>query len=476
MVSSGARRLVTSFGTVAYVDPATLELRHGPIASSPANLELRGADAHGQLVYAPDPVRSHPVTLFSETASATIMDPRGGLSGAGQCLCIDTFPDQTIALSVGGLFTTAEPDGRIALSRIERRLWETFLPLDPGLLAKLCWVAANSWVIQTARRIITPDDVRFAPHFRLLLGDLSVDMRAYGRPGATIDTGAEPSCISVLHDGWKIERLLRYQPLIYFAAFGEQGIFDCLEIALASLARFADWAGRVVILTDRAPEELAPLIPDPLRSRVHLLRCNPVDVLGFTLARYALQDVPLVRSHQPLLYVDTDVVFDGNLSSLMIDILLSGAACFLPEREMFDYDFYGEPLFQADGSFAPEQTRGLSSGAIGIPTLDQVADQFDLIVKTAQAYVASVGNRDVFCCYDQPFANYVFQKLGGFDTAVLPRHAILHHSSYANPAERRGFVHFCGGVGMSAPKLIRMAQYYDDLAAHEPAAVTAEAV
>jgi hypothetical protein len=232
--------------------------------------------------------------------------------------------------------------------------------------------------------------------------------------------------------------------------------------------------GRVVVLTDRRQEELAPLIPAPLRSRIQLHRCNPGHVLGFTLARYALQDLPLVHTYQPMLYVDTDVVFDGDLSNLMIDILLSDAACFLPEREMFDYDFYGEPLFHADGSFAPEHTRGLSSGVIGVPNLDRVAEQFDLTIETAQAYVASVGNKDVFCCYDQPFANYVFKKLGGFDEAVLPRHAILHHSSYADPAERRGVVHFCAGVGLSASKLIRMVQYYDALAADEQAAVMAK--
>jgi hypothetical protein len=58
---------------------------------------------------------------------------------------------------------------------------------------------------------------------------------------------------------------------------------------------------------------------------------------------------------------------------------------------------------------------------------------------------------------------------------VLPRYGSLHHSSYADVKDRKGFVHFCGGVGASAPKLVRMAQYFDDLSRLEKAAAATEA-
>ena len=211
-----------------------------------------------------------------------------------------------------------------------------------------------------------------------------MDLRAYARTGERLVPPGfkDAAFVSLLHQGWKAERLFRYRPLIYFAAFGDDSIFQCLETALASLDRFAQWPGSVLILTDRAPDALAPLIPERLRPRIHVHRSNPGDVLGFTLARYAVGAAPVAHTHQPLLYVDADVVFDGDLTGLMIDVLLSGCACFLPERTMFDYDFYGEPLFRADGGFLPSYDRGLSSGAIGIPTLAQVSDAFRLILES----------------------------------------------------------------------------------------------
>jgi hypothetical protein len=339
------------------------------------------------------------------------------------------------------------------------------LPLSLGAFELIKHFAADAWVAQSKRRLITPQEVRFTRDFRLLMGELNLDLRTYARRGVEPVPPGFPDAafVSVLHQGWRAERLFPYRPLIYFGAFGDESIFQCLEIALASLDRFAEWPGSILILTDRAPDALAPLIPERFRPRLHIHRSNPGDVLGFTLARYAVGSVAIAHTHQPLLYVDADVVFDGDLTALTIDVLLSGRACFLPEREMFDYDFYGEPLFRADDGFRPSYKRGLSSGAIGLPSLAQVADSFRLILEIADAYPETAANRDLFCCYDQPFANYVFHKLGGFDATVLPRHASLHHSSYADVKDRKGFVHFCGGVGVSAPKLVRMAQYFDDL-------------
>ncbi len=397
-------------------------------------------------------------------------------SGEGQEFTVEACPDGVVALRSGHLYVAAEPDGRITLSRVQAREWEAFLPLRNDVLTEIREVATKDWVAQTRRRTISADTVRFAPDFRMVVGDMLVDLRSYAVGNPLKRKRAEAGSLDLLYGGWRVERMHRYQPLIYFTAFGDDGIFECLEIALASLARFARWSGSVLILTDRTSEEMAPLIPSALRAQTHLHRCNPVDVLGFTLARYTVDEIPFAKAHQPLLYVDTDVVFDRPLDDLMMDILLSDNISFLPEREMFDYDFYGEPLFHADDRFRPAYTRGLSSGAIGIPSLERAADSFRTIVAVADAYAAAQGRRDVFNCYDQPFANYIFHKLGGFDPAILDRHASLHHSSYADVKDRKGFVHFCGGVGVSAPKLVRMAQYFDDLAQLERVPEAAEAL
>ncbi|MBV8576173.1 MAG: hypothetical protein JOZ58_14200 [Acetobacteraceae bacterium] len=474
-----SRRLLTYFGTVVFVDPLTLQVRHGPVGSSPRNVALRMEGADGQLFYAPEGIGGAPIALFKDGAAATASGAHTALSGTGQALRIDFLPDGAVGLSSGKRYVAAEQDGRITLSRNERRDWETFLPLSESAFELVEWLSVRSWVTQGKRQLITPEQVRVGAEFRLMLGELSLDLRAYVRAGDALLAAPgfqDAPSISVLHQGWRAERLFLYKPLIYFGVFGDDAIFQCLEIALASLDRFAAWPGAVLILTDRAPDSIARLIPERFRPRLHIHLCNPGDVLGFTLARYAIGSIPFAHHHQPLLYSDADVVFDGDLTPLMTDILLADGACFLPERPMFDYDFYGEPLFWADDGFQPSYDRGLSSGAIGIPNLAKVADSFRLILQIADAYPDTVANRDLFCCYDQPFANYVFHKLGGFDATVLPRHGSLHHSSYADVKDRKGFVHFCGGVGLSAPKLVRMAQYYDDLSRMESARMEAETV
>ena len=83
--------------------------------------------------------------------SATARGAHTALSGSGQVLRIDFLPDGAVGLSSGKLHVAAEQDGRITLSRNERRDWETFLPLSESAFEMVDWLSVHSWVTQAKR-------------------------------------------------------------------------------------------------------------------------------------------------------------------------------------------------------------------------------------------------------------------------------------------------------------------------------------
>ncbi len=111
---SGLRtRLLTAFGTVVHVDPASGELRHGPIESSPANAWFvaepgsRGPHRLGRLVHDP-----------------------GDDSGAPMTLELIPLERGLVALAAGGRFLSANPEGRVALAAPLCSTWELFVPSE----------------------------------------------------------------------------------------------------------------------------------------------------------------------------------------------------------------------------------------------------------------------------------------------------------------------------------------------------------
>jgi hypothetical protein len=124
-------RLFTAFGTVLFVDPASRELRHGPVDSSPPNAfflrdrELSGPSAKGFLSY--DTATAREPVLCG--AGGSYSPPQGEGRGGADATLIELIPLERglIALRAGDLFLSAVPDGRITLAVSTCSTWELFL-------------------------------------------------------------------------------------------------------------------------------------------------------------------------------------------------------------------------------------------------------------------------------------------------------------------------------------------------------------
>jgi hypothetical protein len=373
--------------------------------------------------------------------------------------------DGTLAFCRNGRYLAAGPDMRVEHDRTEVRDWETFFPISLADLAHLRTIHANDWLLDRSHCLIRRDSIMITPGHRLCFGSWQVALRHL----LPLDGGTLPHSFSVDPDGWQLERAHRYRPLVYFAAFGKPAFLALLKVAIESLIGFGNYDGAILVLTDTPPTRLHALLPGLDAARLVVLPMKPTDRVGFLAARYAILDWPDAASFQPILYCDTDIVFDLPIAPLLQAIATSRRICAPAE----DFSLLardpsvGAELMAADGA-QPRYAIGFNSGTLGIPNLTEHGDALRL-TRTILVNRADLLGRRRPGFIDQPIANYVSFRSGHFDTQVLTRFVRYGWPDISrDTAGRCGLVHFFYPPGNAQAKYQAMEQYRTALTAVDP--------
>jgi hypothetical protein len=333
------------------------------------------------------------------------------------------------------------------------------------VLRLLC---TERWFSIAHQKLLDPEDIRLlggslvpeaADKYICKVGQISTEL------GHLLEARIEGSpckSITFTYDDWKIEKLIRFRPLIYFAAFGNDQIFRSLGLAIESLIEMGEYRDTVMVLTNVSRKEMGFYLPVRYLPQIRYAYMPGLDLLDFTLARYRIAEVSGAFSFQPILYLDTDIICNASVTDILVDILRSDGLCLCAELDLYNSaDFYGASLFHADPTAQPREPRGLTSGLIGLPNID-AASTFSSILRTAYAHARTAG-RFALPYMDQPIVNYVLHKLGGFSTDVLSSHVLNLNGNFSIPnheTPKVGFVHFCGGIGNTSAKLPAIERYY----------------
>jgi hypothetical protein len=373
------------------------------------------------------------------------------------------------AFSSGEYFVCAEPDGQINCSRIRVGSFETFLLCDVEHFATLEFIVENKWLRRLAGESIDVTDVELLPDFKLRVGRVVLPIsEAVDALRGHRNSRKFPREICLNFDGWKLDRYVLYRPLAYFVAYGNDEIFDCMEMAIRSLFELGDWMGDVMIVTDHEHLDFPERLPVALKERIHIVAFLAGDVLDYTLARYKIAKLEIVDYYQPIIYIDVDVICDSPIEGFLKSLSFSSLLEVCPEGPLGqEEDYFGNSLLKEDGTGCVFGDVGMSSGIFAFKDIQDQKQTFDLLCGTADRWSASTGKRRLVC-YDQPFLNYILYKTsvqyGTRLDKIVHNHA-NHRPALAAPVGK-GLVHFPGGVGNSAPKLIQMRNYISILESH----------
>ena len=328
-------------------------------------------------------------------------------------------------------------------------------------------LAGSHWLTRAPARIVRAAP---APDGRWTIGGLSVtkaELEA-ARPNGPIE---QVRSFTLLHGGWRVASFTLFRPLVYFAAFGADEIFDCLACGVSSLLGFGGWQWDVLVLTAPAQADhvRSVLAPAGLGPRLHVATVTPCDTpLDWCMARYRLDAHPIAAAAQPMLYLDVDIVCDRPLEPLLALIAESPSIHACAEGRLGEGDpassghWFGWRLLAEDDAPFDREARGFSAGALGMANAASARPAFPLIMRSVYADAAQSDGGRKLAGLDQPFANYVMRKLGCIDTGPMSQVLKLHRldigqSRFPTPLAAKGLVHFLGAP--TSEKLAAMRAY-----------------
>jgi hypothetical protein len=270
------------------------------------------------------------------------------------------------------------------------------------------------------------------------VGSLAIDLR-WNLP---FDRSEWPHRLPVLRDGWRIDQIYRYRPVIYYAAFGAAFVMQQFALSLTSLVTAGAYDGAILVMTDRTAAEIAALVPPGMQAPLVVLPMAACDKMAAMAARLTIGGWADGWRFQPLLYVDADILFDLPVAPMLWAIARSDqiSAPAEPKEPLATSVFVGSDLLREDNC-DPGSVLGFNSGTLGIPNLQRHARMLDFMSRVMSNRATMYG-REALPYTDQSIANYVLFRLERGDTALIsPFVRLADHT--AEPTGRRGLVHYC---------------------------------
>lgn len=384
-----------------------------------------------------------------------------------------------ISIEGNGVCLGAPADGSVVLARQTAGQTEAFYPIDPADAAFLDEIADRIWIASGSGLVAKIGDpihgIAIVRDFHARIGLLYIPIRDLLAARHRRFRGGW----SIVYDHWRVEHLIPFRPLIYMIAYGKQEIFETMALLLQTLWEFGQYDGEVLIFSDRDLAALQPYIPPELRAKTKAATAPVRDITDMMAIKYRICDMPELDAYRPLLYLDTDIVCNAPIEPLLRILARTQRICVPLELDLRGaHNYYGSLLFATDTAAPIRNDRGFSAGLLGIPSTEIARQTFPLILDSMFGLARQQPRRESMdsIFYDQGIANYVMHKTDAADFDIMTQHVVTPVDFHRplSTIERRGFAHFCGGVGDAQLKLSAMRAYVAHLREGPQSTITAD--
>jgi len=247
-------------------------------------------------------------------------------------------------------------------------------------------------------------------------------------------------------------------PLIWTCVYGGDDYFNILRISLESLVKYGSYKRSICIFSDRDQQQTLQYVPTEMWAWTIVLPLND-DTPSFKTRWECVKFLP--ECHEPILHVDTDVVFDATIEPVLHELFKSKKMSFSSERLLYpqlqnrvselekmrvqNAEWFGFSLFIGRGDM---HIPCINAGIFGAPNKAVLVKASDLIIESINkldpSYYREFG--------DQPAVNYSLAINGMIDEPILDRYT---HFTTVSPQKnevrlgmgRRGFCHFLWARG-----------------------------
>ena len=286
--------------------------------------------------------------------------------------------------------------------------WEEFLPVAVDDVALLRSLAEGAWEMERDGRRLGAGAIRLEPNFTLRAGEVVFDLRLMPSLGGAAALARGRA--SLLVDGWRIERLRRYAPLVVWRHDGSEHADEEIIVGLQSMVPFAADV-RVLVETSLGEAELRARVPALESTRLDI-RTPPPGRRGLLAGLAGVSE-----SAAPVLLLANGVLCCGSLQPLLKALASERDVALLAWRWTPD-----GPVADEGSLFANDPSEGAdavpcSAAVIGLP--DRASALFGLIGAIAANRPPPERARDTA---DDDLLRYVLAREGGGCTRLLERH------------------------------------------------------
>lgn len=350
-------------------------------------------------------------------------------------------------------FLSCDPDGNVDF-KIYMEVYEKFyIVADDTLPAQ---ILNDRWFSMDRRKVIDRQDVHILGNFTLDIGGVTATFDELNKYAHKISENEW----TIIYREFRADRLLRYKPLIYLSAFGREQSFELLRMSIESIERHGNYKGDYMVLTNKPKNYIQDILNFVDSSRVIVIGMPVIDEMDMVCARFKVVNNPAIEPYQPILYMDTDIICNGDITRMFDNILCGQKNVCAKQEGDLSIDSYGNYLTSRDeNAHVLENDTGFSTGVLGFKNANLVRADFATIINCIYSQIETGTSRQSHQVYDQPVANYYYNKLSCYDLVALDEHVHGWPALEDENVAGKGLIHFCGGVG-PMHKIDRIRSYF----------------
>ena len=244
--------------------------------------------------------------------------------------------------------------------------------------------------------------------------------------------------------------------LIYVCVFYQDSYIHLLSMLLHSLyarSNIDSSNTEFLICTSAA---FRPILEDmltnyPLSVNYYIFNANTLFEAG--CSRLLIFQYPHIQKYDNILYLDTDILINSDISQLF-ELPLLPDKLYALEEGTIDSDLWGGQFF--DFSKYDRNTPAFTSGILLFRNSLGIRQLFESIITHIYIYIYQQGN-NIPVCLDQPFIIYNAISQNKYDNQVLKSYV---ENNPSNVTPSIVVYHFPGGPGNYSSKVEKMKSFF----------------
>ena len=257
----------------------------------------------------------------------------------------------------------------------------------------------------------------------------------------------------------KLVEQCKDKTLIYFCIFHNKGYIELLQLLISSLILRSNLENiDLLVLTSSNFKDDIENVSKKLNIDIYTYILDFSQLHEALCSRIYIFNYPLITLYKQVLYLDTDIIIQGDINKLLTLTLEEKLYAF--REGNIGHPYWGGDFFDFSSQGLKREQSGFNSGVLLFKPVKCINDTFLKVKEYLNTIISS--NSKLPNCPDQSILNYYFIKDNLYNITLMDSLVkIYSKNADINEINNANIIcHFTWPIGNSASKKNRMMQFY----------------